>query len=576
MKITEIRHPDYSDMKANWKKWRSVYKGGDSFVEDYVSAYSDRENTTDFDNRKAMTPVAAYAKGAINDIKNAIFQRTVDISRIGGPQSYIDAVQGTGFGVNMNGASMNTFIGRDIICELLSMGKVGVFVDMPEFSGESLADTEGISPYLYVYHAEDILSWAYQRSDEGYYFNQLLLRDYINEYDEVSHLITGTIERFRFLYLDNGAVTCEYYNEDNKRIDKNGLESEGASYTINVPYIPFAVAELSDSLLTDISNHQIAATNMQSSDVAYAIRANFPFYVEQFDPRTSNWVRQENPDGTNNTAEEAAIGKPHESPIGGTTGRRYPLGTDKPGFIHPSSEPLEVSMKKQDALKEEVRQLMALALSNIKPKMASAESKGLDQQGLEAGLSYVGLELENFERIIAKFWAMYEGQAEPADINYPRKYSLETDAAIQDRAIKSEVLLHKIPSIIYQKEKAKQIATDTLGYQVSAKTLRDIHKEIDKAKVINVDPDVIAKDVENALVDAATASELRGYPPGSAEKAKLEHADKMARIKESQSNDAGARGVPDEDDNASATAKGEKILANENGDTTRGKSKDIN
>jgi hypothetical protein len=581
MNITKIRHPDYNAMVESWAKWRSVYKGGDSFIEDYVSKFSDRETETDFQNRKKITPIAAFAKGAINDIKNAIFQRTVDITREGGPKSYQEAVTGKGLGVDMNGESMNTFIGRDIIGELLTMSKVGVFVDMPEFSGESLADSAGVIPYLYVYKAEDILSWAHQRSEEGFYFSQVLLRDYINEYDPDTNLVTDTIERYRFLYLDGTGVTCEFYNDDGKRTDKDGIESEGTSYTIDVPYIPFAIAELSDSLLADVSNHQIAATNMQSSDVSYAIRANFPFYVEQFDPRAETWNREANPDGADGTAEEAAIGKPRQTPIGGSVGRRYPIGTDSPGFIHPSSEPLEISIKKQDQLKEEIRQLLALALSNIKPKMASAESKELDQQGLEAGLSYIGLELENFERQISKFWAMYEGGEAETTINYPRKYSLESDSEIQERAAKSEALLHKIPSITYQKEKAKQIASITLAHQVSAETLKQINGEIDAAKVVNVDPDVISKDVENGLVDPETASELRGYPKGTAAKAEQAHADRLARIAASQSEDGAARGVPDKDDTPSKTASNEKKMSTNKDDKNisnkqRGKGKDVN
>ena len=198
--IAKIRHPEYRSMSANWTKWRSVYEGGDAFIEDYVEQFSTRETAPEFKARKKITPIAAFAKGAINDIKNAIFQRTVDITREGGPKTYQEAVKGIGLGVDMNGESMNTFIGKNIIGELLTMGKVGVFIDMPELAGDSIADTEGVSPYLYVYRAEDILSWTYQRSDVGFYFSSLLLRDYINEIDENTGLVEKTVERIRHLY----------------------------------------------------------------------------------------------------------------------------------------------------------------------------------------------------------------------------------------------------------------------------------------------------------------------------------------------------------------------------------------
>ena len=56
----------------------------------------------------------------------------------------------------------------------------------------------------------------------------------------------------------------------------------------------------------------------------------------------------------------------------------------------------------------------------------------MDNQGLEAGLSYIGLVLENAERQIAEHWAAYEERnplkRQIATIKYPDVYSLKTDA----------------------------------------------------------------------------------------------------------------------------------------------------
>src|SRR5690606_23205445 len=114
----------------------------------------------------------------------------------------------------------------------------------------------------------------------------------------------------------------------------------------------------------------------------------------------------EDGDGTAATATKA---KEHDLKVGVVHGRRYGKGLDRPGFIHPSSEPIKASMAKQDALKNDIRTLINLSLSNIKPKMASAESKSLDERGLEAGLSNIGLVLEHCERKIAHYWSLYEG-----------------------------------------------------------------------------------------------------------------------------------------------------------------------
>src|SRR5690606_25812922 len=131
--------------------------------------------------------------------------------------------------------------------------------------------------------------------------------------------------------------------------------------------------ELSQSLMTDISRYQIALLNLASSDINYALKANFPFYTEQQDFRTGSHFNQAG------DVEEGTDGKGKEVIVGVTSGRAYPIGTDRPGFIHPSSEPLKVSMEKQEQLKAEIRQLIGLAISSLSPtKQSSAESKAMD------------------------------------------------------------------------------------------------------------------------------------------------------------------------------------------------------
>ncbi len=93
--------------------------------------------------------------------------------------------------------------------------------------------------------------------------------------------------------------------------------------------------------------------------------------------------------------------------VGATHGRTYDKGMNPPAFINPSAEPLRASLELQDRLKRDIRELVNLAVSSLAVR-ASAESKAMDNQGLEAGLSYIGLLLESAERQIAEFWAAYE------------------------------------------------------------------------------------------------------------------------------------------------------------------------
>ena len=106
-----------------------------------------------------MTPIPKFAGAAINDIRNAIYQRMRDITRKGGSKAYQYAVNGNNLGVDRRGSTMNAFIGVKVLTELLVMGRVGVFVDAPPVpQAATLADSGGVPPYLYKYDIEDILS----------------------------------------------------------------------------------------------------------------------------------------------------------------------------------------------------------------------------------------------------------------------------------------------------------------------------------------------------------------------------------------------------------------------------------
>ncbi len=561
--VDTIQHPGYKARYQNWQKWRDVYEGGQRFIDVYLYKYSNREGGDYFQRRKEVTYNPAFAKEAIDEVKNSIFQRLVDISRKGGSKSYQASVDGISGGVDLLGASMNSFIGRRLLPELLTMSRVGVYVDMPAVDGLTLVEAQGKQPYLYMYRTEDIRSWSYAGSDQMNEFSNLLLQDYYDTYDDVTGLPTGTDSRYRRLWLQDGFVNVQFYNKIGEKIDAGNNRSDEAPIRLPITRIPFVLVEISDSLLADVANYQIALMNLASSDMAYALQSNFPFYTEQFEPRAASEFMRKPSTAQGGEATDGEAAKTQEVRVGNTQGRRYPKGMERPGFIHPSSEPLTASMAKQEQMKAEIRQLVNLAVGNLQPTKASAESKSMDNQGLESGLSYIGLELENMERKIAEYWAMYEKSKVPT-INYPTNYSLKSDAERSAETEKLTALLPVIPSITLQKAICKRIAELTVGRQITNDELLKIRSEIDNAKAMTADPVVIASDVEIGVLDLELASEIRGYPKGTVEKATKDHTDRLARIAESQSKNNGqvnggaARGVPALDGNPAGTGSQEK------------------
>lgn len=550
--VTELTHPEYRDMSDNWEKWRDTYKSGDEFIEKYLKQFSIRENASDFTNRKEISYVPAFAKAAVNDVKDAIFQRIADVTRGGGPKSYQNGVKGLFGGVDLAGTTMNSFIGTTILPELLTMGRVGVFIDMPQLPGETLSDQQGARPYIYHYPVESILNWDVDVKNNKTY-SKLLLRDDVYTKCKVTGLPEEIEKRYRYMWVQDGKVLVQFFNKNSEPVNRVG-EKGIDIIVLNIETIPFVLFEITDSLLRDVANYQIALLNLASSDILYSLKANFPFYIEFFDPRADNLFHRpaghgKVPAGEDSVAiiqggeqTDAITAKTQEIEVGSTTGRRIPKGLELPRFIHPSSEPLKASMEKQDELKKDIRMLVKLAVSSLAPKMASAESKGFDERGLEAGLSAIGLELEQGERLIAQYWQMYGGTAEETlTVSYPQKYSLQTD---QDRRTEVKDLLEvveRVPSVAFKKEALKQAARMTLLSKITTEKLAEIEEEIDKAEVV-VNPEELHRDIELGLIDPEAASKAKGYPKGSVDKAKAAHAERVARIAESQ---AKARGVDD-------------------------------
>jgi len=553
--IVNMTHPEYDALVDDWEKYRLAYESGTAFIQRFLQPFSVREDNTDFQSRKATSYVPAHAKAAVNDVKNAIYQRMIDISREGGPNSYQSAITGNSGGVDLRGNSMNGFIGRLALPELLVMAKVGIYIDKPRLEeGASLLQQSVVRPYIYKYDAEQIRSWCY---DEQNRLISLLLIDKKYDIDEDYGLLSDEIAGYRLLNLRDDGVHVRLYDEWGKEI--------GEEIIINLTQIPFVIGEISTSLMTDIADYQIGLMNLASSDFNYAFKSNFPFYTEQYNPAAELLQhRQADADVDGNTAgSEAAaqVAKDKEIKVGATKGRRYPRGLERPAFIHPSAEPLLASMKKQEQMKQEIRQLINLNLTNIEPRRASAEAKSFDERGLESGLSYIGLELEYMEREVGAIWAQYENRRKPnaPTIFYPSNYTLKSDAERQAEADVKIKQARQVPSNTYRKEMMKKVVDLTIGTKVTEAKLELIKKEIDSANVIVVDPETIIRDVEQGLVSKPTASQARGYPEGEVAKAEAEHAERLKRIAISQAPEGGAaRGVPDVDPEGTKGAKDEK------------------
>jgi len=220
--------------------------------------------------------------------------------------------------------------------------------------------------------------------------------------------------------------------------------------------------------------------------------------------------------------------------IGVSHGRRYTTGLNAPAFINPSTEPIKLSMEKQDQLKNEIRLLLNLSVANLKPVRASVESKERNDRSLESGLCAIGAVLQGGENQLSEIWSQYEGTTARV-VKYPQTYETRSESDRITEAERLDELMTKIPSRKFQQHIARRIATTLLERFLSEKELGVIEAEIMAAPNMTASPSDVRDDVEAGLVSPEFASEnLRNYPKGEVEKAAAAHAERAARIVQAQ------------------------------------------
>ncbi len=544
MIISQIQHPDFETYFTDWEKWRYCWAGGSKFKARYLERFTLRESVPDFTTRMRQTYSPSFAKSEITNVRNSIYERMVEVVRESDSKSYIVASNGKEGGVDRRGSTMTHFIGVKVLDELLVMGKVGVYIDMPAQVGQNLLSKA--KPYLYVYQREQIKSWVI--NDDGHY-DKLLLEDCIETNDEDTGLPCGTRTRYRlYQRIGDKVQLTVMYDHDQK------LTSD-ATIVLNIPYIPFVCFELTHSLMNDICDYQIALLNIESSDVAFIIRANFPFFAKMYDPqermqqiiRASTYSAENTTEGTDAGSQAATkVSEPKEVQVGLMKGVEVAKGLLYPEWISPTTENIKASMLKQEMIKKDIKTLLNRSLAALKDNRSSAESKQADQTEEEEGLSYIGLELQRGETLVAQYWCMYDNSSpESVDITYPPTYELKSEA---DRIAESENLLkvlYAVPSTKYRKTIFKKIATKLFNNRIKHQDLLEIHKEIETSKwSFAPDPEKIAEAVLGGTLSAETGGEMQGFPDGEVTKAQAEHVERAKRIAEAQA-DAAARGNPD-------------------------------
>jgi hypothetical protein len=504
--------------KTDWVEWRYCYFGGNDFRTEYLERFSDRESKKEYERRRDLTPIPSFARLEVNRVKNALSQRFPDIIRRGGTKAWKEAVAGNGRGVDRRGSSMNSYVAKYLLPEILVMGKVGILVDAPRVNGTSAADIpENFRPYLNYYPLENIERIIPAPVESPSDWQAVILKDINRDFN----IETGEAEdvtTFRYYYLDpsrGNKVTISTFSDTGDEVK--------APIKTNLIRIPFVVMDVLQSLIKDVCSYQIAHLNLISADTSYAIDANYPFMVRQ----------------RGNAVPAHLIGEDDEATTGAQKGLWYDKGLNAPQFISPPTEPMTTSLELRKAFKEEVQELVTGTLASL----------GEDGT-MEAGLAFIGQCVEDGESRLWDHWTAYESAKESNRkipvILYPEDWSLKTDQERLDEADKYIDIMNKLPGQKGKKEASKVAYERLFRGRLSTTLMDEIKAEVDAAPYAISDAKIVIEAKKEGIFSTETSALALGANEDEAAKAEADAEKKAKAIADAQVDQkVGGPGNPD-------------------------------
>jgi hypothetical protein len=548
------RHPKYDEPDA--QLWRDTLSSDSAYIRKYLQPISTREDMNAYLTRLSQACVPAYAKAALYKKAALVSTKLSAVTRTGGHKTY-----------QASFTALNNTIAQTILPELMAMKRVGVYLDMPD-TVPLVAGTEVPSPFFYVYKREDIINWnaKFLNSDGTETGSAVLLRDYIYETDEQGLPISEN-ESYRYLVkTDTGVNVTITYPGTNKPDSVVGL---------NLTRIPFYMLTLSRSLFEDVARIQVSLLNLDSRDSKYAMDMAFPLYTEQYDPGSetqhATTVPGSMPPTTDPDPLTGLTSAPNDNKdepnrgktiiVGTTSGRRFPKGLERPGYIAPPSEPFKANREYSMSLRKDIETLMDTTLSTIGASNISAEAIREQGKNANAGLEVISLILNQFENWLASVWAMYVG-SEPAKIEYPMGY---TNRSMGERLTEARDILlvsNEVQSVLARKNLTTLAIQSVLQGYVPTSRLQAIASDIEALDTVWNGPAKAIELLQEGALSVKTAVQLFGFSAAEALAAAKDHSDRLVRIADAQA----PKDDGDQDDTTNPAARGIRDFS---GDPTR-------
>jgi hypothetical protein len=505
------------------------------FVLARLKHFSDRETAQAFETRKSITPNPPDLRIAFNKLTNSIRARMGEITRLSDLPEYLYAVRN---GVNESGSGMDAFISEYVLPELLTAGAVGVFCNR-----DAVPDTlagEAPKPYLTVIPFEDIINHTYT---DGV-LTALTLRAQEPTYNLGYQ--NGTTTIFEEFKLVGSTVT--------KTVTALGTKGDSIPVTsvLNVDFIPFAMVAIKESPVCNAVDTHDALLQLSSSDFLFLNKSNYPIYTEQYDIKTElqqqqfEKSRQSRPTATEGG--EAPKKSNDDVLVGTTTGRRYPVGAERPGFIAPPIEHLEASSVKQQDLIKKINQIMGVEALEVDDVKKSADSKTQDKETLVGFVQTIFDALSNLENKLAGFWHSYYSAGDNFAVIYPQTFDLRSEKTRLEHSKDKIGIRDNIASQTARRLITLEAIRDALP-RISAADIKKIEAELSSATLhLSVTP--LASMLDKQGIHPSHAIRSLGLPESDVQKVLDYNKERQEMIQVAQTGEMnggpGSKGRPDE------------------------------
>ncbi len=399
--IFQRRHPEYTANEGVWERSRDAYSGGRDYIEKALIRHIS-EIPVEFEERRRRAYYFNYPRSIAQRITQ--YALSVEPSREGASAELVEDWSRDGLRVNE--------VMRQVSTLLSIYGKCYIFSGSPQFDGEvdrERAVRERLRPYCtalspllvpdYAYGPDQRLAWAIVCEEHTYDQDpakprlsvtrrRLWMRDRWELYDPHEGLIgrgenqTGVVPLVEISEPDGFGIDACHWFEDVVRISDAIMNNESEAQ-MNVVKQMFGMLVVSDSFARGAQKAQPQDSNRGKSDSFSAVVARSAALIE--------------------TTDEKGISR----------------------YISPSGAETAVIRTENANLKQELYDVVGLAIQSRSKEAQTAESKAWDFQNVTQFLANRADLLEQAELRAWEIMRMWDPSVSIPRVTYNRKFAVK-------------------------------------------------------------------------------------------------------------------------------------------------------